>query len=195
MANLDMAEELEPHFRGFHRTELRQIPGGEASPDFLILTAELSELELEEEQGEGEAYHTDEPPQSFQISFPSLLSWRDDLIMSREELELEIALILEMRVGDDLDMSTAMYSVASLGPLPFSLSADDSDELSELPGPAVSNARAGYLIHEDLYALQSDPNKLHDLVSVFLWKCDKVEIKLKRRDDSTWRRVEVHLTD
>ena len=55
MANLDTAEEFEPHFRGYHRTDLRQIPGGEESPDYLILTAELSALELEDEHDEGVA--------------------------------------------------------------------------------------------------------------------------------------------
>ncbi len=195
MANPELAEEPEGRFRVFRRTDLGDIPGGQASADFPILVTELFELEKEEGAGEGEAYHTDEPPLSAEISFPTLLSGSEKLKLSREELELEIVLILEMRTEDDFDKTAALYSVAPLRPLPFALCDDDIDDLSDLPGPAQSNARAGYLIHEDLYALQSDPNKLHDLVSVFLWRCKEVEIKLKRRDDATWRTVKVRLAE
>lgn len=194
MANPELAEEPEGHLRVFRRTDLGEIPGGQASPDFPFLVAELFALEKEEGagEGEGEAYHTDEPPLSAEISFPNLLSGSEELNLSREELELEIGLILEMRTEDDFDKTAALYSVTPLRPLPFALS-DAQEDLSNLPGPAQSNARAGYLIHEDLYALQSDPNKLHDLVSVFLWSCEEVEIKLKCRDDATWHTVKVRL--
>ena len=193
MASLDVAEEPEGRIRLFQRTDLGDIPGGQASPDFPFLVAALSELEEEEGAGEGEAYHTDEPPLPAEISFPNLLSGREELSLAREELELEIGLILEMRTEGDFDTGAALYSVTSLRPLPVALSDDDLKELSDLPGPAKSNARAGYLIYEDLYALQSDPNRLHDLVSVFLERCEEVEIKLKRRDDATWQTVKVCL--
>ncbi len=193
MPNPELIEEPESRITVFQRADLENIPGGQASPAFHILVTEL--FELEEEEGAGEIYHTDDPPQSIEISFPNLLSGREELNLSREELEAEIGLILEMKTEDDLDKSAAVYSVAPLRPLPFALSDVALDDLSDLPGPAQSNARAGYLIYEDLYALQSDPNKLHDLVSVFLWSCEEVEIKLKRQDDATWRTVKVRLAD
>ena len=193
MANLELAEEPEGRFRVFRRTDLGDILGGQASPDFPFLVAELVELEEEEGAGEGEAYHTDDPPQSAEISFPNLFAGSEELNLSREELELEIGLILEMRTAGDLDTGAALYSIAPLQPLPFALSDDDLKELSALPEPVQSNARAGYLVHEDLYMIQSDPNKLHDLVSVFLWRCEEVEIKLKRRNDTTWRTIKVGL--
>lgn len=193
MASVDTVEEFDPEFREFNRTQLDQIPGGTGSPDFLALVAELSELEREEPDVEGTGYHTDVPPQSEDISFPLLLSNYEKLTMSREELEIEIVLILEMRTGDAFDTGTALYSVASILPATFSIPEPALDDLSELPAPVRSNARAGYLIHDDLYSLQSDPNKLHDLISVFLWECEEVGIKLKRRGDAVWRTVKVRL--
>ena len=163
MARLRAAENPDPRFKEFQQAELRQIPGGTASSDYHIIAGELIDLE-QEEKGSSSAYHAEEPPEPVEITFPRLLSGDEELNLSREELELEIGLILEMRAGNDFDTGTALYSVTAVQPMPFVIADDDLEDLFDLPGPALSNARAGFLIHEDLYELQSDPNKLHDLI-------------------------------
>ncbi len=194
MPSPEMAERFDTDLKRVERAHLKQILGGTWSPDYHTLIAEFSELEEEDMEGGAEVYYTNEPPHSQKISFPRLLSGRSELVLSAEDLESEIGLILEMRTGEDFDNGTALYSVTARQPQPFAISEDWLPELPKIPHSALSNARAGYLVHDDLYALQSDPNKLHDLVSIFLDDCNEVEVKLKSWDDSMWRVVTVRLT-
>lgn len=186
MSSPGTAKLPDPDFWAFEEAERGQIPDGPGLQDIHTVRGDIREND--------EAFFINRPPQSNVIAFPYLLSGRERLNLSKEALEAEIDLILEMRTGDDFDDEPALYSVTVRQPQPFRISDDWLPELSELPNASISNARAGYLVHNDLYALQSDPNKLHDLVSIFLDECDEVEVKLKGRDDSIWRIVTVRLT-
>ena len=193
MPNPITASNIDTDFRLVDISDLAQFSEGESLPDAFIVAGELSMQTKNGESEDSEAYYVERPPRSNVVSFPYLLAESDNIALSPEELESEISLILEMRVGEDFDGEPALYSVTAVRPHPFRISEDWIPELSDLPYEAVSNARAGYLIHEDLYALQSDPNKLHDLISIFLDECDEVEIKLKHRGQLNWRTVRIRM--
>lgn len=166
----------------------------EQKPDKLDSIFAVRDVREADKRGDG-AFYVPQLPVRRVITFPTLLSGQKELTSSREQLEEEINIILEMRDSDGFDVGAALYGVTVTEPLPFDLTEKSLTDLSDLPPPAVSNLRAGYLTHDDLYELRSDPGKLHDLISIFLDECKVVEVKVKSRTDQMWGYVSVRLAD
>ena len=184
-------EDVSPEFKFYSRRDIAQklasVPEEQS-----VLLLELEQLALELDDESEAAYQTSEWPLSHDISFPTLLSQASYLKLSRDDLESELALILEMRT-EDVDNTAGLYSVTVVEPQPFQSSRELEDELSAMAHAVATNARAGFLVHDELYMLRSEPIKLHDLVYAFLSGCKVVDVKVKRPDESIWRTVKVKL--
>ncbi|SRR5258708_1914631 len=128
-----------------------------------------------------------------EILYPSLLSGRGALEMSREDLETEIRLILEMKQHAAFGCETYIYSIGALTPNPFRPSVGFEDLLQSFSVRMRNQVRAGFIVHDDLYELGADAGKLVGLLETFLLEVSAVEVKAGRAGE-TAKPIRVALT-
>lgn len=88
------------------------------------------------------------------------------ILMSRNEFENEVKLIMSVESSTDYLLSPYIYSIEAL--------------------TAFSGAEMGYLIHDTLYHLRPDQKKLHDVLWELIRPATTVEIKLQFPGRDPW---------
>lgn len=196
MSEIDLAAAMTQPATGnvqaIDRERLAHVPGIRQTSVYATLLQEMEDWADEQSESDPEIFIFSFAPDPERTEFPRLISQKNKLRMSREELEDEIILLIEMGADTESSSAPELYGLSVLSPCPYSISPDRIPE--NMPNSAESNFRAGYLIHSDLNKIRSNPAQLHDLVSAYLSSSDIVEVKVRRDLAGGWRRISVELS-